>query len=138
MFDLDKIKSERKSILDLLFLITALGLIINLFTDLLLNSCTTFQLIVVIIALFFILWRVIASPLFSLKSTNIISLGLVFDSKNQEILFFNQFDKLIFHLSNAFDKLKTRDDDFKQKKHEWVVNDKLFSNKKYAKVIILS
>ena len=137
MVNLENIKTERKRILDLLFLITALGFVINLLTDWLQECPDYFQWTALIISIIFIVWRISSSPLFSIKRSKIITTGLIYDQNEREILYFNLKNSMVHYISLAFQELDYREEIIGINTPKYVIGDKIFG-KKLLDIIVYS
>ncbi|MDA2922247.1 hypothetical protein MYX07_03190 [Patescibacteria group bacterium AH-259-L07] len=107
------ISFERKYILDLLILITAITGLVNFFTDWSITQSLWIRWVIILLLIFLVTWRILKSPLFSFEKKVMLPLMYIYDKKNRTILGMEDMDTPYFHAWCGFQELLRKDKGFR-------------------------
>lgn len=125
MPNFSNLKIERKNILDLLILVTAITILVNFFTNgtswafnyITLGSIRTMTflwILLIFLIITIIIWRISKSPLFSFQFKKTLPLIFIYDKKNKNLLGINDFNSPHYNARSAFGELLKVNEDFKK------------------------
>lgn len=126
---LERVVEERRQLLDLLFLVTALGLIINIVAIWLTPFSLPIQWGVVGLSLAFVLWRLMSAPLFALKAIESVQLVLVYNQRHHGMYVCHRHGTFAFDAQFAFQAIMETDEELYQRRFENVIGDLGFGEK---------